>query len=265
MRIPIHMKRILRQNLLPVALLLLIAACQTAKEKSSYSRVRVTFENINSFGLDSVVLLPGYAHVKRVNWDSTTELTYYIYDSIKNGIINIELLSQYNARYKKQITLEGDTTIRFKGDELPAFEDTDELSLPFDSLLPGEEIIIIAKGESFNSVATQKTVISKPYEKQHKVVYNTSLWSLSKHLKSGNIERLLDSHELSLWFKKFHNAALAHAQKGFLPFCSHGWRYEIVFRNKIFRLYGNCTDTWKGYVDFMEDLKAPYYWDAGDQ
>jgi hypothetical protein len=258
--------------LLLIPVLITVIACKTGTKREQakpFSTLRVSLTGEDHFFLDSIHLSSSYMDtgIVRSEWDSLTNTSTRVFDFVPNGPVTVTLNSKFNKKVKKEFNLQHDSTIRFTGDELGAFTETNNLRLPLDSLLPGEEMVIIGELQHFQGVVTQKTIISKDHS-EYVVVFSAATWTLSAQ-RETRLEKRFDSSFLVRAVNKFEQEWLDYTRPLTITSLSHsfhGWNYEIAYKDRWVRYYNKGgDDDWDGYRNFLKTIGAPYEWDPAGQ
>ena len=226
-------------------------------KNTGFSKLRIVVDPNANFYLDSIRISANYKF-KVSNYreyDSSLSQDVYMFDSVENGKINLTLVSILNRNYDKNISLQSDTTIIIKENELNNFADAKAKTLTSLNLNDGDTVVVGLSSMGCFHFLKENIIITKT-QGTYNVAFNTTRGS-AHGLPPMHLNKTFDSsfiHTVDSFYKDCK--ALLKRRS----ICMSTTTAFIVVRigNTVYCFPDIGCGDWQGYDNLVKAIDPPW-------
>ncbi|MBL7747622.1 MAG: hypothetical protein JNM19_09370 [Chitinophagaceae bacterium] len=193
--------------------------------------------------------------MRNIEYDTLLNTEVYVFDSVKNGNVSFTLVSYLDRTYQKTISLESDTTILIRKDELNDFPATKDNIVPSMKLNTGDSLVIALYHAGCYSFFKENISIRKEKDTYH-VRFNTPRLNMYGEASIHHKTEFDSSFGTRIDSFYFACNELLKLEKRL--FCTSTSVIYIRLGDNVFRMPGFGCTNWPGYYNLINSIDIPW-------
>ena len=224
--------------------------------KTEYSSLKIAVDTNTNFYLDSIRISNNYKFIvsNYRDYDSSINQLVYVFDSVTNGEINLTLVSFLNRTYSRNITLQSDTTITIKVNDLNNFIDADANTLTSLKLSDGESAVVgLSSMGCFHSLK-ENIVLTKSQGNYH-IAFNTTREN-AHGLPPMHLQKTFDSSFGNTIANFYKDCKMLLKRKSLCISTTTAFVF-VRIGNIVYRFPDIGCGDWQGYNNLVKAIDPP--------